>query len=51
MNWLGWVILGALAFGILTSFHPHARRYYRHHYGRARSYASSRYRSYRRRYY
>ena len=51
MNWLGWLIIGILAFAVLTSFHPFGRRFYRHHYGRARRYAYNRYSRYRRRYY
>lgn len=51
MNWLGLLILGVLGVGAMSSFHPRGRRLYRHHYRRARSYASYHYNRYRRRYY
>jgi hypothetical protein len=48
MNWLGWLIIGALIVAVLFSLHPFGRRFYGHHYGRARRYAYNRYRRYRR---
>ncbi len=46
--WLVILIIGVLALGILTSFHPRGRRFYRHHYSRAHRYVRERYSRYRR---